>query len=624
MRFPRPDTDSIWTGSSRGPSDCDRVSIKPEVVAPGYQVKTTYPNSSYVLANGTSFAAPHVAGAVALLRQYNPNAPVDSIKSALMRSAVDRGTIGEDNTFGWGVIDIPAAMRLLAPNNQINIYVQQVSNSSVNPGDTVDVVVTLRNSGLGTLSVTGELTNPQAGISILSGLAGFGDIGKDSSRSNVNTPYRLAFASSIPQGAHVLVDLNIHDGASYNRTIQLHFVVGTALVRSSYTHQTDSCRFTISNYGTYGLASESILNKGGVGFSFPSGGDNNLYQCGLIVATDSTHVSDGVVNLISMVDEDFVVAPGGNLTHYTRGMIGDVETFSRFADDHANHPLGIVVEQRTASFVGAADAQYVIIEYAISNKSSATISNAYVGLYCDWDFPWGQGSDDRTGFSRDYGLGYMWRSGPVPNSYRGTAVLNPEGVRTYWAMPNAGTIYDPITQNGIVSEAAKYRFLTHGIVDTASETKYDQSYCIATGPFTLAPGATDTACFVMLGGANLNALKTAVLSARAHYRQATPVDDDGGISLPSVYQLEQNHPNPFNPQTVISYTLPRTGQVSLSIYNLLGQQITTLIDQIQSAGNHSLTWDGIDREGKPVASGVYFYRLRSGDFAQTKKMLLLK
>jgi hypothetical protein len=330
-----------------------------------------------------------------------------------------------------------------------------------------------------------------------------------------------------------------------------------------------------------------------------------------------------VVNLIGSVDEDFVVAPGGNLMHYTGGTIGDVETFSRFADDHANNPLGIVVEQRTASFGSLADAQYVIIEYAISNKSSATISNAYVGLYCDWDYPWGSGGSDRTGFSRDYGLGYMWQHSPIPNSYRGTAVLSPEGVQTYYAIRNLNNIYDA-SGNGLVSDGAKYRFLTHGIGDTASVSAFDQSYCIATGPFTLAPGATDTACFVMLGGANLNGLKTAVLSARAHYRQATPVDDDGGINLPSAYQLDQNHPNPFNPQTVIGYTLPRTERVSLSVYNLLGQRITTLIDQIQSAGNHSVTWDGADREGRPVASGVYFYRLKSGDFAQTKKMLLLK
>jgi len=290
------DVGIIWNQSSRGPSDCDGISIKPEVVAPGYRVRTTYPDSSYGTFDGTSFSAPHVSGAVALLRQYNPNAPVDSIKAALMRSAVDKGTLGEDNTFGWGVIDIPAAKRLLAPNNQINIYVQQVTHNPIKPGDSVDVVVTLRNSGLGTVGVTGQLANPESGATILQGFSSFGNMALNESKNNSANSYRLAFASSITEGTHLTVDLQIHDGFSYQRTIKLHFTVGTALVKSTYTHQTDSCRFTVSNYGTYGLADESITNKGGVGFVFPAGSINNLFQCGLMIGVDSNHVSDGVVN----------------------------------------------------------------------------------------------------------------------------------------------------------------------------------------------------------------------------------------------------------------------------------------------------------------------------------------
>lgn len=616
------DVGIIWGQSSRGPSDCDGISIKPEVVAPGYRVRTTYPGSSYGLSDGTSFAGPHVAGAVALLRQYNPNAPVDSIKSALMRSAVDKGDPGEDNTFGWGVIDIPAAMSVLAPNNQINIYVQRVTHNPIKPGDTVNVIVQLRNSGLGTLGVTGQLANPQSGATLLQGFSGFGDMGLNVSRDNSSSPYRIVFASSITEGTRLTVDLQIHDGLSYQRTIKLHFTVGTALAKSSYTHQTDSCRFTISNYGTYGLAHESITNKGGVGLTFPLAGTNNLFQCGLMIGADSNHVSDGVVNKLGSVDEDFAVIPGGNLINYTNGVIGDVETFCRYADDRAANPLGIVVDQRTANFTNSADARYVIIEYVISNKSAMPINGMYVGIYCDWDFPWGTGGSDRTGFSREFSLGYQYQNGPVANSFRGTAVLNPEGVQTFYAIRNTGLVYD--ASGSLVSEARKYEFLTHGFVDTASVSPYDQSYCIATGPFNIAPSASDTACFVIMGGRDVGALQSAVLSARAHYRQATPVDDGGEPNLPSIFELQQNFPNPFNPETVICYTLQRAGQVSVAVYNLLGRQIATLVDERQNAGTYSIPWDGRDHDGTPVASGIYFYRLKAGDIAQTKKMILLK
>ncbi|TFH64201.1 MAG: hypothetical protein E4G91_06570 [Candidatus Zixiibacteriota bacterium] len=103
----------------------------------------------------------------------------------------------------------------------------------------------------------------------------------------------------------------------------------------------------------------------------------------------------------------------------------------------------------------------------------------YVGLYCDWDFPWGSGGLDRSGFARDLGLGYMWQDGSA--KYRGTPVLNTEGVQTFYAIQNFGHIYS--TSGSLVSEAVKYDFLTHGTVDTASVGAYDQSYCIATGPF---------------------------------------------------------------------------------------------------------------------------------------------
>jgi bacillopeptidase F len=106
--FPYP----IASFSSRGPSDCDGVTKKPEVVAPGVQVYSSVPGGGYEQYgwDGTSMAGPHVAGVVALMRQADPNLDVDSIKQILMRTAVDLGTSGEDNDYGWGIIDAYAAV----------------------------------------------------------------------------------------------------------------------------------------------------------------------------------------------------------------------------------------------------------------------------------------------------------------------------------------------------------------------------------------------------------------------------------------------------------------------------------------------------------------------------------
>jgi len=94
--------------------------------------------------------------------------------------------------------------------------------------------------------------------------------------------------------------------------------------------------------------------------------------------------------------------------------------------------------------------------------------------------------------------------------------------------------------------------------------------------------------------------------------------------LPSSYSLEQNYPNPFNPSTIISYRLPKSGNVQIKIFDALGREVRSLINEEKNAGKHNILWDSRDNYGSKVSSGVYFYTITAGDFAETKKMVLLK
>jgi flagellar hook assembly protein FlgD len=94
--------------------------------------------------------------------------------------------------------------------------------------------------------------------------------------------------------------------------------------------------------------------------------------------------------------------------------------------------------------------------------------------------------------------------------------------------------------------------------------------------------------------------------------------------LPATFELSANYPNPFNPSTTIRYGIPQDGPVSLVIYNILGQQIRTLVDTPMMAGRYSVVWDGRNQSGTTLSSGVYFYRLQAGPTALVRKMLLLK
>jgi hypothetical protein len=102
---------------------------------------------------------------------------------------------------------------------------------------------------------------------------------------------------------------------------------------------------------------------------------------------------------------------------------------------------------------------------------------------------------------------------------------------------------------------------------------------------------------------------------------ASPLDEE---TLPTTCRLLANYPNPFNPRTWISYQLPEQGPVSITIYNVHGQLIATLVDKEQPPGSYRVQWDGRGPGGMPAASGVYFCLLQSGSRVETSKMILLR
>jgi photosystem II stability/assembly factor-like uncharacterized protein len=97
------------------------------------------------------------------------------------------------------------------------------------------------------------------------------------------------------------------------------------------------------------------------------------------------------------------------------------------------------------------------------------------------------------------------------------------------------------------------------------------------------------------------------------------VDQNTGKTYPNKFNLSQNYPNPFNPKTVISYQLPAISDVDLSMYNLIGQKVATLVSAKQNAGYHQVEWDA-----SAFASGIYYYRIQAGEFQDVKKMILIK
>lgn len=120
-----------------------------------------------------------------------------------------------------------------------------------------------------------------------------------------------------------------------------------------------------------------------------------------------------------------------------------------------------------------------------------------------------------------------------------------------------------------------------------------------------------------------------ILSVETAPDTGTVHTDPNPEHLPESFALQQNYPNPFNPGTQIDYQLPEQGVVNLTIFNLLGERIRTLVNGEKPAGYHQIRWKGVDADGKRVTSGIYFYRLTvktqgRRSFTATEKMVLLR
>ena len=107
-----------------------------------------------------------------------------------------------------------------------------------------------------------------------------------------------------------------------------------------------------------------------------------------------------------------------------------------------------------------------------------------------------------------------------------------------------------------------------------------------------------------------------------------PTGDDVSLAdvtvMPEKFTIHQNYPNPFNPVTTLRYDLPENGNVNITIYDMLGRQVKTLINQNQDAGYRSVVWNATNNYGEPVSAGIYLYQIQAGEYMQTKKMVLLK
>jgi len=222
----------------------------------------------------------------------------------------------------------------------------------------------------------------------------------------------------------------------------------------------------------------------------------------------------------------------------------------------------------------------------------------------------------------DY-LGVRWSEIAI-NVEIGNSLSKYPGITSMIPMPN-NTMVDAITT---LPEREETHILFH-------ET---QNFTTAVGlgawrkPIHGGAYKSDGGQFVYIAGRPYRfehaAMRSNMQYILSHFFGETHVGVKEGVSEVSVitdFSLGQNYPNPFNPSTTLVFALPEASTVSLSIYNVQGQQVRSLLSEaVMGSGYHDAVWDATDERGRPVSAGIYFYRLKAGGYTETRKMLLLK
>ncbi len=150
------------------------------------------------------------------------------------------------------------------------------------------------------------------------------------------------------------------------------------------------------------------------------------------------------------------------------------------------------------------------------------------------------------------------------------------------------------------------------------ESRYETIVSDGDGAVPITFAANDTSTVIM------TAVADGAVAGRAVMQPSITADADDNDLTPHQFALRQNYPNPFNPSTTISFTLTRRQQVTLEIYDILGRVVTRLIDGVQESGEHQIEWNGTDRDGNNIASGIYLYRIISKEGTSCRKMTMVK
>jgi len=608
-RGPAPNQ-SPWNNTSYWPRS-DWNFIKPNISAPGVSVPSSVPGGSYQSWDGTSMATPHVAGAIAILLQKNPNLDFNTVYSLLLDYArqPSQGAPYPNNNYGWGVLDVYQSLLNTPSPSEPSIvllnysYTDENGNSVWDPGETIQITVTIKNNGADATNVQGVLSTDSPYASISDGTTSFGNIASGATVDNGSDPFVITSNPDTPNGSNVNFNLNITCDGGYSWNYSFSLTVGIPGV--DYTdHSPGNIVLTVTKYGALGYMSSS--QSQGSGCRYPSSSASHLYYGSFAVGTQLPYVIDRYFESSSGDDDDWVTTtdPDGRVFRYSPYPPYYDYTKAIFTDAGGEESKGLWVYQRGYTFNDGVGPNYVILEYTLYNSSPNPIYGLYAGLFTDWDII--NASSNAGGTDATRNMAYLYYS----STYMGTAILNPSRQQTslianYSVIDHDVYVYP---YNGL-PDSIQIKFLNGTYRTTSTNRNYDWSTVVSAGPFDIAPYDSVKVAFVVAGASTYTDLLSYVDEAYTKYwSTVVNAGEEAGKHSITIPAIARN--------TLELFTGKTAGEVRVSVYDAKGALVK---GETHTPVNGMVK---VNLSGLPT--GLYLVQIEGRNFNKKSKVILLK
>ncbi len=580
-----------------------------DVCAPGSGILSTYYDNTYASLDGTSMSSPITAGTVALIwakyPTWTPQQVVDRLKlgvdSIYNVNPTYVGLLGTGRVNAFKCLSDVPIVRVTSFQHNDSLYGNNDKVYDVN--EVIPIALALKNTHFAGTNASIRLTTTSPYVQIVQDSVYIGSIPAYGTFSTTfaNT-FKVKALANCPFDASVTFKVS-NSATCYSddagNTFSITFRAGYAV------HSVNNMKLCLTKDGNVGKKAQAY----GTGLMLGTGTTNNIYEGGLMIGLNNTKVSDCVrrgTAPANVSDTDFV-----GMTAYTLmtpGTSSAQDGYGKFNDDGAGtNKIGVEVQSYSYAFTTAADMDYILLKYKIKNTNGTAISNAYAGIYM-WFAPDGNfGSDNVSRLSSANKLAYTHNNG-VSNIYLGLGLMTNQNM-------NFKIVTATEVMNGFTTQE-KWDAMSNGIVND-SIGPGSNCLVLSVGPLNIPAGATETVGFAVLKGTDVADLIAKNNLAKTKYgsvgiRQITS-------EIPTVFSLSQNYPNPFNPVTSIEFGLPKDEMVSLKVYDMLGREVKTVVNEFKKAGTYQVGFDA-----SALSSGVYFYRMQAGSFTDIKRMVVVK